>query len=40
VLKVVTYEALNMLLQFGIFLASALAAIIAMIALVTNRKKK
>ncbi|MED4203739.1 putative holin-like toxin [Neobacillus mesonae] len=36
----VTYEAINTLLQFGIFLATALASIVAIIALVTNRKKK
>nr|WP_318281070.1 putative holin-like toxin [Paenibacillus bovis] len=36
----VTYEAINMLFQFGIFLATALAAIVGIIALVTNRKKK
>ncbi|MFE8696407.1 putative holin-like toxin [Cytobacillus sp. FJAT-53684] len=36
----VTYEAMNMLIQFGIFLATALTALVAMIALVTNSKKK
>ncbi|MGM7634435.1 putative holin-like toxin [Bacillus sp. Hm123] len=36
----VTYEAMNMLFQFGIFLATVLTAIVAMITLVTNRKKK
>ncbi|MCH1627042.1 putative holin-like toxin [Ferdinandcohnia quinoae] len=36
----VTYEAINMLFQFGIFLATTLAAIVAMIALVISRKKK
>ncbi|WP_225313483.1 putative holin-like toxin [Bacillus sp. FJAT-29937] len=36
----VTYEAMNMLMQFGIFLATALTAIVAVFALVTNRKKK
>ncbi|WP_221629145.1 MULTISPECIES: putative holin-like toxin [Metabacillus] len=36
----VTYEVLNMLFQFGIFLATTLAAFVAIIALVTNRKKK
>ncbi|WNS75188.1 putative holin-like toxin [Bacillus sp. DTU_2020_1000418_1_SI_GHA_SEK_038] len=36
----VTYEAMNMLIQFGIFLATALTAIVAIIAVVTKRKKK
>ncbi|MDC3411984.1 putative holin-like toxin [Aquibacillus sp. 3ASR75-11] len=36
----VTYEAMNMLFQFGIFLATLLTAVVAIIALVTNRKKK
>ncbi|UOQ86957.1 putative holin-like toxin [Gracilibacillus salinarum] len=36
----VTYEAMSMLFQFGIFLATFLATIVAIIALVTNRKKK
>ncbi|MEK3888028.1 putative holin-like toxin [Bacillus sp. FSL K6-3431] len=35
----VTYEAMNMLFQFGIFLATVATAVIAMIALYTNRKK-
>ncbi|MBB4073319.1 hypothetical protein GGR02_001081 [Anoxybacillus voinovskiensis] len=36
----VTYEAINILFQFGIFLATALTAIVAVIALVTDRRKK
>ncbi|MFD2679296.1 putative holin-like toxin [Bacillus seohaeanensis] len=36
----VTYEAMNMLFQFGIFLATTLTTIVAIIALVANRKKK
>ncbi|MCL6587836.1 MAG: putative holin-like toxin [Anoxybacillus sp.] len=36
----VTYEAINVLFQFGIFLATALTAIVAVIALVTDRRKK
>ncbi|MDQ0215908.1 hypothetical protein J2S13_002328 [Oikeobacillus pervagus] len=36
----VTYEAMNILFQFGIFLATALTAIVAIIALVINRNKK
>ncbi|MDW0117444.1 putative holin-like toxin [Sporosarcina thermotolerans] len=35
----VTYEAINMMFQFGIFLATAVATVVAMIALYTNRKK-
>ncbi|MFD1206280.1 MULTISPECIES: putative holin-like toxin [Sporosarcina] len=35
----VTYEAINMMFQFGIFLATAAATVVAMIALYTNRKK-
>jgi len=35
----VTYEAMNMLFQFGMFLATAVAAVVAMIALNTNKKK-
>lgn len=35
----VTYEAMNMLFQFGMFLAAMATAIVAMIALSTNRKK-
>ncbi|WP_246096972.1 putative holin-like toxin [Psychrobacillus soli] len=35
----VTYDAMNMLFQFGIFLATAATAVIALIALYTNRKK-
>jgi hypothetical protein len=40
VLQVVTYEAMNMLFQFGIFLATALTAVTTIIVIVTNRKKK
>ena len=36
----VTYEAMNMLFQFGIFLATALTAFVAIIAVVANRKKE
>ncbi|WP_246589456.1 putative holin-like toxin [Desertibacillus haloalkaliphilus] len=36
----VTYEAMSMLFQFGAFLATALTAIVAVIALVISRKKK
>ncbi|WP_239094003.1 putative holin-like toxin [Bacillus sp. B15-48] len=36
----VTYKAMNKLFQFGIFLATMLTTIVAIIALVTNRKKK
>ncbi|MBM7648595.1 hypothetical protein JOC78_001541 [Bacillus ectoiniformans] len=35
----VTYDAMNMLFQAGILLATATSAVIAMIALYTNRKK-
>ncbi|MFS0689942.1 putative holin-like toxin [Sporosarcina sp. 179-K 8C2 HS] len=35
----VTYEAMNMMFQFGIFIATAGLAIAAIIALDTNRKK-
>ncbi|MEZ7172977.1 putative holin-like toxin [Sporosarcina sp. ITBMC105] len=35
----VTYEAMDMLLQFGMFLAMMATAIVAIIALYTNRKK-
>ncbi|WP_251670242.1 MULTISPECIES: putative holin-like toxin [unclassified Sporosarcina] len=35
----VTYEAMNMLFQFGVFLATAATAIVAIIALFINRKK-
>ncbi|WP_252504444.1 putative holin-like toxin [Sporosarcina sp. Marseille-Q4943] len=35
----VTYEAMNMMFQFGIFIATAELAIAAIIALDTNRKK-
>ncbi|WP_461183566.1 putative holin-like toxin [Virgibacillus kimchii] len=36
----VTYDTINLLIQFGIFLATGLTAMIAIIALVTERKKK
>lgn len=37
----VTYESMNMLFQFGIFLATALTAIIAvLVAIVVTNKKK
>ncbi|WP_238389584.1 putative holin-like toxin [Virgibacillus sp. MSP4-1] len=36
----VTYEIMNMLFQFGIFLATGLTSVVAVIALVTNKKKK
>ncbi|WP_231567255.1 putative holin-like toxin [Sporosarcina sp. ZBG7A] len=35
----VTYEAMNMLFQFGLFLAAMATTIVARIALYTNRKK-
>ncbi|MCG7344762.1 putative holin-like toxin [Sporosarcina sp. ACRSL] len=35
----VTYEAINMMFQFGIFLATVAATIVAIIALCINRKK-
>ena len=35
----VTYDAMNMLFQFGIFLATAATAVFAMIALYANRKE-
>ncbi|WP_246096833.1 putative holin-like toxin [Psychrobacillus soli] len=35
----VTYEAMNMLFQFGIFLVTTLTAIVALVALKTNKKK-
>jgi hypothetical protein len=35
----VTYEEMNMLFQFGMFLAAMATVIVAMIALYTNRKK-
>ncbi|EGQ27943.1 hypothetical protein HMPREF9372_0051 [Sporosarcina newyorkensis 2681] len=35
----VTYEAMNMLFQFGMFLAAMATVIVAMIALFINRKK-
>lgn len=37
--KMVTYEAMNMVFQFGIFLAATATAIVARIALFINRKK-
>nr|WP_269135817.1 putative holin-like toxin [Sporosarcina cyprini] len=35
----VTYEAMNMLIQFGMFLTMMTTAIVALVALYTNRKK-
>ncbi|WP_301110203.1 putative holin-like toxin [Sporosarcina sp.] len=35
----VTYEAMNMLFQFGMFLAATATATVAMVALFINRKK-
>ncbi|MDW0113989.1 putative holin-like toxin [Sporosarcina saromensis] len=35
----VTYDAMNMLFQFGLFLAAAVTAVVAIIALFINRKK-
>ncbi|MEK5071484.1 putative holin-like toxin [Sporosarcina sp. FSL K6-1508] len=35
----VTYDAMNMLFQFGIFLATAITAVAAIIAIATNKKK-
>ncbi|WP_251672057.1 MULTISPECIES: putative holin-like toxin [unclassified Sporosarcina] len=35
----VTYDAMNMLFQFGMFLATMATAVIAIIALFINRKK-
>ena len=35
----VTYDAMNMLFQFGIFLAAALTAGVAIIAITINKKK-
>ncbi|WP_432355637.1 putative holin-like toxin [Sporosarcina sp. A2] len=35
----VTYEAMNMLFQFGLFLATMTTAVVAMIALYTKQKK-
>ncbi|MEK3937408.1 putative holin-like toxin [Sporosarcina sp. FSL W7-1349] len=35
----VTYEAIHMMFQFGMFLATLATAVVAMIALYTNRKK-
>ncbi|MBB4826429.1 hypothetical protein HNO89_003689 [Sporosarcina luteola] len=35
----VTYEAITMMFQFGMFLAAVAATIVAMIALYTNKKK-
>ena len=36
----VTYEAMNMLLQFGMFFVTTITAIVAIITLVTNKKEK
>ncbi|MFC5629881.1 putative holin-like toxin [Aliibacillus thermotolerans] len=36
----VTYETMTMLFQFGIFLTSVFTVIVAIVALVANRKKK
>ncbi|MED4475540.1 putative holin-like toxin [Oceanobacillus caeni] len=36
----VTYEAMNMLFQFGIFIVTALTAVVTIIAIVTNKRKK
>ncbi|WP_245729841.1 putative holin-like toxin [Salisediminibacterium halotolerans] len=36
----VTYDTLNILIQFGIFLTTGLAAISAILAIVTDSKKK
>ncbi|MGN7409470.1 MULTISPECIES: putative holin-like toxin [unclassified Sporosarcina] len=35
----VTYEAINMLFQFGMFLVATVAAVVSMIALYTKQKK-
>jgi hypothetical protein len=35
----VTYEAMNMLFQFGMLIATTVATIVAMIALYANKKK-
>ncbi|WP_253724380.1 putative holin-like toxin [Sporosarcina sp. HYO08] len=34
-----TYDAMNMLFQFGIFLATSLTALVAIIVIVIDRKK-
>ncbi|WP_253724381.1 putative holin-like toxin [Sporosarcina sp. HYO08] len=34
-----TYDAMNMLFQFGIFLATSLTALVAIIVIVVDRKK-
>ncbi|WP_404406986.1 putative holin-like toxin [Jeotgalibacillus malaysiensis] len=34
----VTYEAMNMLFQFGMFIAAVTTAIVALVALYTNKK--
>ncbi|MFA1822219.1 putative holin-like toxin [Virgibacillus oceani] len=34
-----TYDAMNMLFQFGIFLATGLTAMVAIVAIVIKRKK-
>ncbi|MEZ7171114.1 putative holin-like toxin [Sporosarcina sp. OR05] len=35
----VTYDAMNMLFQFGMFLVATVTAVVAIIALFINRKK-
>ncbi|WP_348539039.1 putative holin-like toxin [Sporosarcina oncorhynchi] len=35
----VTYDSINMMFQFGMFLAATAATIVALITLSTNRKK-
>lgn len=39
VFHMMTYDAMNMLFQFGIFLATSLTALVAIIAIVINTKK-
>jgi hypothetical protein len=36
----VTYDAMNMLFQFGIFLATSMTAVVAIIAIVASYRKK
>ncbi|WP_234402395.1 putative holin-like toxin [Oceanobacillus damuensis] len=36
----VTYDAMDMLFQFGIFLVATFTAVVTVIIVVTNRKKK
>ncbi|WP_241558997.1 putative holin-like toxin [Oceanobacillus halophilus] len=36
----VTYDAMDMLFPFGIFLVTTLTAVVTIITVVTNRKKK